>query len=126
MAILELDGVEIDNCFNCHGIWLDSGELEQLIRDSKEKDTVSEQLSRVVKSSEKKIKCPICNKKMNKAMIFDVIVDVCKNGHGVWFDGGELEKILLRADLSEDNEVLQYFKEVFNFDFLYKKFTSIA
>lgn len=23
--------VEIDTCFNCHGIWLDAGELEQLV-----------------------------------------------------------------------------------------------
>jgi uncharacterized protein len=24
--------VELDTCFNCHGVWLDSGELEQLIK----------------------------------------------------------------------------------------------
>jgi uncharacterized protein len=23
--------VEIDTCFNCHGVWLDSGELEQIV-----------------------------------------------------------------------------------------------
>ena len=24
--------VEVDTCFNCHGVWLDAGELEQLLR----------------------------------------------------------------------------------------------
>ncbi len=23
--------VEVDTCFNCHGVWLDAGELEQLL-----------------------------------------------------------------------------------------------
>ena len=31
MITLELDEVEIDHCLDCGGIWLDSGELEQLI-----------------------------------------------------------------------------------------------
>ena len=30
MLILELDGVEIDCCDECRGIWLDEGELELL------------------------------------------------------------------------------------------------
>lgn len=24
--------VELDSCFNCHGVWLDAGELEQLLK----------------------------------------------------------------------------------------------
>ena len=113
MAILELDGVEIDNCFSWHGIWLDSGELEILLKDSKEKDSITSQLKDFVKSSEKKVNCPICGKKMAKARIFDVLVDVCKKGHGIWFDGGELQKILELADITTESEFLSYFKEVF-------------
>jgi hypothetical protein len=30
------DAVEIDTCFNCHGIWLDSGELDQLMKSGHE------------------------------------------------------------------------------------------
>jgi uncharacterized protein len=29
-------GVEVDKCFNCHGVWLDDGELEKLA--GKDKD----------------------------------------------------------------------------------------
>ena len=28
---LEKGKVEVDTCFNCHGIWLDAGELEQIV-----------------------------------------------------------------------------------------------
>ena len=30
LAEVELKGVKIDRCFNCQGVWLDAGELEQL------------------------------------------------------------------------------------------------
>ena len=37
MIVLELDDIEIDYCVICAGIWLDAGELELLLEDSKEK-----------------------------------------------------------------------------------------
>ncbi len=33
---LEKGRVEIDTCFNCHGVWLDSGELEQIVNSGGE------------------------------------------------------------------------------------------
>jgi hypothetical protein len=32
---LEKGKVEVDACFNCHGIWLDTGELEQLVHEGR-------------------------------------------------------------------------------------------
>ena len=34
--------VEIETCFNCHGIWLDSGELEQLVKKEDEAHPIME------------------------------------------------------------------------------------
>lgn len=31
---LERGAVTLDTCFNCHGVWLDAGELEQVIAES--------------------------------------------------------------------------------------------
>jgi hypothetical protein len=28
--------VEVDTCFNCHGMWLQQGELEQILKDEQE------------------------------------------------------------------------------------------
>ena len=30
--------VEVDTCFNCHGVWLDKGELEQLVGHESQRD----------------------------------------------------------------------------------------
>ncbi|HZA51722.1 MAG TPA: zf-TFIIB domain-containing protein [Myxococcaceae bacterium] len=34
--------VEIETCFNCHGIWLDSGELGQLVKKEDEAHPIME------------------------------------------------------------------------------------
>jgi len=42
------------------------------------------------------VRCPVCLKMMNRqnfARISGVIVDICQ-GHGIWFDFGEVEKIM--------------------------------
>ena len=36
MVVLELDQIEIDHCLHCGGIWLDKGELEEVIKLSSE------------------------------------------------------------------------------------------
>ena len=37
MEIVHLGGVEIDKCDRCEGVWLDRGELEQLIEQERER-----------------------------------------------------------------------------------------
>ena len=42
------------------------------------------------------MRCPVCSTMMNRtnfARISGVIVDTCR-GHGIWFDPGEMEKIM--------------------------------
>jgi len=44
----------------------------------------------------KYVRCPICRNMMNRtnfARISGVIIDTCR-GHGIWFDAGELEKLM--------------------------------
>lgn len=31
LQTLKRDDVEIESCFNCHGVWLDAGELERIV-----------------------------------------------------------------------------------------------
>ncbi|MCI0573121.1 MAG: zf-TFIIB domain-containing protein [Myxococcaceae bacterium] len=31
LQALEKGPVQLDTCFNCHGVWLDAGELEQMV-----------------------------------------------------------------------------------------------
>jgi Zn-finger nucleic acid-binding protein len=37
--------------------------------------------------------CPKCGTMMRERERGDVIMDVCPEGHGIWLDGGELERL---------------------------------
>ena len=116
MVTLELNNVEIDKCFSCGGVWLDERELEQLLEGSSFGDKILYSIIPHKKSDEKPLKCPVCNKKMLKVIAGaseSVVLDKCKNEHGIWFDGGELEKILHQADFGADNEIYKFLKKVF-------------
>ena len=115
MVILELNQVEIDNCFNCGGIWLDGGELEMLIENETERKMLLDSFRVHNEVKEKKYKCPACRKKMLKVEVgkSNIIIDKCPNEHGLWFDKGELENVLHAASLKEYDKIISLLKEVF-------------
>ena len=116
MIVLELDEVEIDHCISCGGIWLDSGELELLLGDSRHKDRLLASFELDLTSKEKARKCPICLKRMQKVLSSgkdSVRIDRCKKNHGLWFDVGELESILASADDSEGQKVRDLLNDIF-------------
>ena len=115
MIVLELDRVEIDYCIACGGIWLDAGELELLLGSSSAKDNVLKSFTPDVKTKEKKVKCPICLKKMAKVSCGKenkVIIDKCPNNDGLWFDKGELYQIIKMGGLGENDEVTKMLKDM--------------
>jgi len=114
MIILELKEVEIDYCPSCGGIWLDAGELELLIEDEADRERILSTFHKASKLSEKKRKCPICHKKMDKVFVGDnkdVLLDKCPDNDGLWFDHGELKKVIQIT--SEDNKVVQLLNDMF-------------
>ena len=115
MVVLELHGVEIDHCLECKGIWLDSGELELLLKSAEGKDALLRSFQEVSDPKEKPRKCPICNKYMEKVWVGDqkVMIDRCKKEHGIWFDMGELEEIIQMGSIGNNNEVLSLIKDMF-------------
>lgn len=116
MIILELSGIEIDYCYNCFGIWLDEGELELLLKEAKRKDNLLSSFRKVPNAGEKKKKCPVCLKKMEKIDVGTrekVLIERCKNKHGLWFDRGELNQVIKLGQIDENNEVLDFLEEMF-------------
>ena len=116
-AVLELHGTEIDYCFSCGGIWLDSGELEELIGDERKSDEIVKLFKDVTSTSkEKKRPCPVCGKAMKKVEVQlenPVIIDKCPKEHGIWFDKDELYRIVNRADVSGNDKVVEFLKDMF-------------
>ena len=114
MLVLELAGIEIDYCPLTHGIWLDTGELEELFHDREEANKLIASFKVDEGNREKKVRCPICNKKMEKVLVQDkVVIDRCVRGHGLWFDEGELMQVLEMETGDGEGKVMAILKDMF-------------
>jgi Zn-finger nucleic acid-binding protein len=126
MIVVEYNNIELDYCHDCHGVWFDSTELELLLQ-SMSLDSQNLLLDDILKSpeamtQEKKRKCPICGQKMRKTTIGEhpeVLVDICPQKHGLWFDGGEVAQLLKHlsgkqpAGQDSQQHVINFLGEVF-------------
>ncbi len=97
LIVAEREGIELDVCPWCHGLWFDAGELALL----------AEKLGRTLAApegapleaapaSEKPRLCPRCDKAMDKVALGTrpkVLLDRCAS-HGLWFDHGELGSLV--------------------------------
>lgn len=117
MITLELDQVETDYCLTCYAIWLDKGELEQLLGDSEQARLVLQSFKVAADTSEAPRRCPICGKKMEKVLVGPesrtIMIDRCKKGHGLWFDHGELESILQMGRFDQEGKVSKFLGKMF-------------
>ena len=126
MVVAEHAGIEVDYCTECRGVWFDSGELDLLL-ESMELDETGFATDEIMalpekKVAEKKRRCPICRKKMKKVVIGsepEVLIDACTQGHGLWFDGGELGQVIRQlmdtepATSGKHRRVISFLGEVF-------------
>jgi Zn-finger nucleic acid-binding protein len=126
MIVVEHHNIELDYCTSCHGVWFDSGELELLLEsaglEGLEPLLADLAGSTEAVSAEKKRKCPICVKKMKKILIGqepEILLDVCRQGDGLWFDGGELELLAGQMagkageKMTPRQEIFAFLQEVF-------------
>jgi Zn-finger nucleic acid-binding protein len=120
MITLELDEIEIDYCTDCNGIWLDAGELELLLGEPEKTRQLLDSFKIDFNCTEAPRKCPICDKKMQKTIVGTskptLLIDKCSRGDGLWFDRGELQDIINRADLDKDNKIQKLLNDMFSYD----------
>jgi len=97
--------IEVDQCPQCHGMWLDKGELEQIqetIEHDYRKALEAEPehvrqayaMSRPTHSGQ--IQCPKCGVDMTAkeyAYCSQVVVDICPDDCGIWLDAGEIQAL---------------------------------
>ncbi len=116
MIVLEFEEIETDYCTNCEGIWLDDGELQLLLEDSSAKKELFNSFSKTKVGKEKKRKCPICNKKMDKTLVSDdkdIVLDECKYGHGLWFDKGEILEVIKEGSVNKENKIINILEDMY-------------
>jgi Zn-finger nucleic acid-binding protein len=117
MITLQLAEVEVDYCTDCGGIWLDAGELELLLGDPEQSEQLLNSFEIDSECAEKRRKCPICLKKMQKIVVGTdkpaLLIDKCAKGDGLWFDKGELQDILNRAELDKESKIQKLLADIF-------------
>lgn len=94
LVVENYQGIEVDRCPNCAGLWLDYGELDQL------EDTVFDQDklkgSLMPRSFQGELVCPKCGGRMQRFYYraYNLELDFCEQGHGWWLDAGEEKRVL--------------------------------
>lgn len=102
MVVALADGIEIDTCEKCNGIWADYADEKTLLALKPEVFTVDElrRLRRLyagkfTRQPVQYFPCPVCEKLMHRrnwGSHSGVVVDKCEQ-HGTWYDKGEVGKI---------------------------------
>lgn len=97
LIVVEREGIELDACLWCRGLWFDVGELVLLAEKVGRTLSVAEggPLAAGV-TAEKPRQCPRCDKAMEKVTVGQsprVVLDRCAS-HGLWFDHGELGSLI--------------------------------
>jgi len=111
---IDYEGAQIDKCNRCNGTWLDDGEIVRIVKTREEtfspelvKETLALAFSGIPKEEQiNVVNCPKCNSGMepiNYDYSSGIILDRCPNCQGLWLDGGELEKVQIVRELSEED-----------------------
>ena len=100
MHLKNVQGIDVDECEKCEGIWLDSDELRQI------KDNVDSDLNWMdfeiwkhpekFKAKTKRLDCPNCSNAMN-VLDYDNIkieIDYCSKCKCIWLEKDELQKTI--------------------------------
>ncbi|MBW6441156.1 zf-TFIIB domain-containing protein [Patescibacteria group bacterium] len=109
---IKINGVMIDRCSHCGGLWFDKDELS-ISRDARDKNLSWLDFDlwgdhNKLALSGKSIDCPRDGKHLFKIKYgnTDVMVDICLDCHGVWLDKSELDKIIVQLKDKINSETI--------------------
>ena len=105
----DFEGLEVDLCPNCGGLWLDRGEITRAARLPETELTrlrtlVGEGNPASPHDAENNVPCPACHGLLAEFTLGSVRVECCAACHGIFLDRGELEEAL-RAVRAHDSEI---------------------
>lgn len=93
------EGLDVDLCPRCGGLWLDRGEITRAARLPETELTrlrglLTDTAGPPPLPSTHLVPCPACNGKLSEVLLGKVHVDYCSSCHGIFLDRGELEDAL--------------------------------
>jgi len=96
LAEFKLEGVAVDRCSRCDGIWFDAQELSQLLAEDARVVAELRRGSESEIADVRKGRCPRDAAELVRiysAIDRSVTLDACADCHGIWLDGGEFAKL---------------------------------
>jgi Zn-dependent protease with chaperone function len=95
-AALTKQGVEVDHCRTCGGVWLDKGEIFYFARSAK---ALIVELQRAEKAAQPgDVPSPATGQPMQRLNVFGVELDMCGETGGLWLDKGEIQQVVAAGD----------------------------
>ncbi|MGE0551064.1 MAG: zf-TFIIB domain-containing protein [Kofleriaceae bacterium] len=103
MRTRRVGDIAIDECADCHGIFLDQNAIQRVVTDRQQAradallgSLPAGELHAKPPAGKLYVKCPVCATIMNRKLFAagaGVIIDVCRS-HGAFFDVGELPRVI--------------------------------
>ena len=96
LAEFKVEGVAVDRCSSCDGIWFDAQELSELLAEDAKLVAELRRGSVDEFTDSKKGRCPRDSAELLRiysAIDRSVILDACADCHGIWLDSGEFAKL---------------------------------
>ncbi|HKY09173.1 MAG TPA: zf-TFIIB domain-containing protein [Candidatus Binatia bacterium] len=91
-----VEGVTVDRCPDCSGIWFDRQELSQLLAEDARRVATLRRGSESEYTQGVRGRCPRDAAQLLRvysSIERSVILDACAECHGIWLDGGEFDKL---------------------------------
>jgi len=92
MCEIKIRNENFSYCVLCHGCWLPGGILQKYT------DFETDVPSSNLKDRNSKYSCPTCKEKMRECVFLkphNLLVDICKNSHGVYLEQGEFDRAII-------------------------------
>jgi Zn-finger nucleic acid-binding protein len=119
MEAITLMGTVVDRCVDSGGVWLDAGELEQLLQAAKDSKASIEDFIGTLPTlnpSEAAVAegqpSPITGTAMKREKVLGITVDRCPDSGGIWLDARELDRLLRSSHQSLTSSVMDFFSMV--------------
>jgi Zn-finger nucleic acid-binding protein len=90
-ANVRMRNLSVEYCRQCRGSWFDPGELGLITHNPRDVPSSG------VSHRKSRFRCPVCDTAMWECIFrkpFNLLVDRCPDGHGVYLEEGELERAL--------------------------------
>ncbi len=111
MEVIEFNGVEIDRCTDCFGMWFDHLEKEDLKNlKGAESIDIGDDFIGARYNEILDVPCPVCKTKMTHVLRtdpFEIKFESCPSCHGAYFDAGEFRDYMEEEIFAEFQDVVR-------------------